>query len=305
MQKLLIFLTVFALAACGGPANDADDPAQADGAGTGAAEVESPPSEAEQLASVLASQPDEVQARYPFRHPQETLEFFGVTPGMTVLEALPGRGWYTKVLLPYLGESGHLIGADYALDMWPRFGILSDEQLEAKKTWIDTWTADAQGWRGDGDAGVSAFVFGSMPEELEGTADAALFVRAFHNLARFEADGGYLTAALDNAFRALKPGSVLGVVQHEARPDMPDEWATGANGYLKKEALVARIEQAGFEFVGATDINANALDQPTEEDFVWRLSPTFATSRDNPELQATISEIGESNRMTLKFRKPM
>lgn len=304
MQKVLIFLTVFALAACDRPGGNAEAPAEAP-IPEATAEAEAPSSDAERLADALAAQSEDVQARYPFRHPQETLEFFGITPGMTVLDALPGRGWYTKVLLPYLGEAGHLVGADYALDMWPRFGILSDEQLEAKKTWVATWTAEAEGWRGSSDAAVSAFVFGSMPDELEGSADAALFVRALHNLARFEADAGYLTAALDNAFRALKPGSVLGVVQHEARPDMPDDWADGSRGYLKKDALIARIEKAGFEFVGATDINANELDQPTEEDIVWRLAPSLVTSRDNPELQATIREIGESNRMTLKFRKPM
>jgi len=260
--------------------------------------------DSKQLASVLAAQPEEIQARYPYRHPQETLEFFGIEPGMTVVEALPGGGWYTKILLPYLGSDGQLIGADYAREMYPLFGFFSEEQLKAKDTWSETFTADAKEWAGDDGARASAFVFGSMPDELKGTADAVLFIRALHNLARFEAEGGYLTATLRNAYDALKPGGIAGVVQHHARDGMPDDWASGRNGYLKRDFLVARMEEAGFEFVAASDINVNEKDQPTDEDFVWRLPPSLATSKEDPELKAKMIAVGESNRMTLKFRKP-
>jgi predicted methyltransferase len=256
------------------------------------------------LAEVLAAQPEDVQARYSFRHPQETLEFFGLAPGMTVVEALPGGGWYTKVLLPYLGQDGSLIGADYSRDMYPLFGFFDEEFLKKKETWVADFTADAEEWAGDEGASVSAFTFGSMPDEMKGRADAVLFIRALHNLARFEGDGGFLTAALQNAYQVLKPGGVVGVVQHQARDEMPDEWAGGQNGYLKKAFLVARMEEAGFEFVGATDINNNEKDQPSDSDIVWRLPPSLATSRDNPDLKAEMEAIGESNRMTLKFRKP-
>ena len=143
-----------------------------------------------------------------------------------------------------------------------------------------------------------------MPEELQGTADIVFFPRVLHNLARFEAAGGYLTAALADAFAVLKPGGTFGVVQHHARDDMSDEFADGRRGYLKKAFVIAAAEAAGFEFVGESDINANPNDQPTEEDIVWRLPPTLATSRDNPELKAELEAVGESNRMTLKFRKP-
>ena len=125
-----------------------------------------------------------------------------------------------------------------------------------------------------------------------------------HNLARFEQADGFLTAAISDAFRVLKPGGVVGVVQHHARDDMPDEWADGNAGYLKKSYVVERMEAAGFEFVGSSDINANPNDQPGAEDIVWRLPPSLQTSQDDPELQAQMREIGESNRMTLKFRKP-
>jgi len=256
------------------------------------------------LADVLAGQAEEMQARYTYRHPAQTLEFFGITPGMTVVEALPGRGWYTKILLPYLGPEGSLIGADYSLDMYPLFGFFSEEQLKEKETWVDDFPADAKEWGGDEGAPVSAFALGSMPEEMKGTADAVLFIRALHNLARFESEGGFLTAALKDAYDVLKPGGTVGVVQHWARGNMSEEWAGGQNGYLKKIFVIAMMEQAGFKFVAEIDVNTNEKDQPTEEDIVWRLPPTLFTSRDNPELKAEMEAIGESNRMTLMFRKP-
>jgi predicted methyltransferase len=256
------------------------------------------------LASVLAAQPEETQARYAYRHPRETLEFIGIEPGMNVVEALPGGGWYSKILLDYLGSDGRLIGADYAWEMYPKFGFFSDEQLEAKKTWVTSWTEEAEAWRGEDSAAVSAFVLGSLPEELQGQADAVLFIRALHNLARFENDGGFLTTALVQAYAALKPGGIVGVVQHHARNGTPDEWADGSRGYLKKDFVIARMAEAGFMFVGASDVNSNEKDQPTDADIVWRLPPSLATSRDNPELRAELEAVGESNRMTLKFRKP-
>jgi predicted methyltransferase len=258
----------------------------------------------DRLATVLAAQPQEVQDRYRWRHPQETLEFFGIEPGMTVVEVLPGGGWYTKILLPYLGSEGRLIGADYPLEMFPLFGFFTDEQLKAKETWSSTFTAEATAWAGADGAAVSAFALGAAPDEFTGQADAVLLIRALHNLARFESQGGFLTSALQTLFDVLRPGGIVGVVQHQARDDMPDAWANGANGYLKKDFVVAKMQAAGFELIGASDINQNEMDQPSETDVVWRLAPTLATSREDPELRARIQTIGESNRMTLKFRKP-
>ena len=94
----------------------------------------------------MRAQPAEARTRYVYRHPAQTLEFFGVEPGMTVVEVLPGRGWYSKILLPYLGSEGQLIGADYTWDMLPLFGFYSDARLEAKKTWVDTWPRRAEDW---------------------------------------------------------------------------------------------------------------------------------------------------------------
>lgn len=260
--------------------------------------------DAERLAKALAAQPEETQARYQYRHPQETLEFFGIAPGMVVMEALPGGGWYSKILLPYLGAEGQLLGADYSMDMYPLFGFFSEERLKKQSTWVQDFPVEAKEWAGDDGAAVTAFSFGSMPDEMIGTADAVLFVRALHNLARFEKDGGFLTAALKNAHDVLKPGGIVGVVQHQARESMSDEWAGGQNGYLKQSFVIAKMEEFGFEYVGSSDINQNEKDQPTESDIVWRLPPSLATSRDNPELKAELEAIGESNRMTLTFRKP-
>jgi predicted methyltransferase len=151
---------------------------------------------------------------------------------------------------------------------------------------------------------VRAFHFGAMPAEYAGTADVVFMVRAMHNLARFEAKGGFLTEALNDSFAVLKPGGTLGIVQHQARDEMSDDFADGSHGYLKKAFVIAAAEKAGFEFVAESDINANPKDQPSDEDIVWRLPPTYGTSADNPELRAEMEAIGESNRMTLKFRKP-
>lgn len=256
------------------------------------------------LDMALAAQNETAQARYTARNPKETLMFFDLEPGMRVAEALPGGGWYTKILLPYLGEDGEVIGVDYALDMWPEFGGFADEAfLEDKKTWPATWTETAKGWRNEGDARVDAFAFGDRDTSLDGTVDAVLFIRALHNLARFENEGAYLTQALSDTYAMLKPGGIVGVVQHQAREDMPDDWADGNNGYLKKSALIAKMEAAGFELVDESDINENPKDVPTDKEGVWRLPPTLGTPADNPELRSEMEAIGESNRMTLKFRK--
>jgi predicted methyltransferase len=257
------------------------------------------------LDKILAAQPDENKARYQYRHPKETLEFFGIEPGMTVVDTLPGGGYYSRILLPYLGSEGKVIGADYAVDMWKLFGGFANEEfLENKKTWPATWTKDAEGWRGSDDAGVSAFALGNMPEKLAGTVDAFMFVRALHHLNRFEEEGSYFTKALADVKKALKPGGIVGVVQHSAPEGNDDKWAEGDNGYLKQSQVIAFMEAAGFEFVASSDVNANPKDTPTNEDFVWRLPPALGTSRSDAELRAKMQAIGESNRMTLKFRKP-
>lgn len=261
---------------------------------------------AEALDAALAEQSDEVKARYKWRHPKETLEFFGVAPGMTVVDVLPGAdGYYSKILLAYLGAGGKVIGADYSADMWKLFGGFVDDEFLAKKaTWAADWSAGAAAWTKGGGASVGAVVYGSIPEEMKGTVDAVLMIRALHHFNRFEDEGGWRTKALKDTLDLLKPGGVVGVVQHRGPETNSDKWAEGDNGYLKQSQLIAAFEAAGFEFVGSSEINANPADQPTEKDIVWRLPPSLGTSRDNPELKAKMEAIGESDRMTLKFRKP-
>lgn len=302
MNRTITVLLAFVLAACQPATESAPEPATE--SATAETSAAAPAAAEDRLAAALGAQPEEVQARYQYRHPHETLEFFGIEPGMTVVEGLPGGGWYTKVLLPYLGKDGHLIGANYAMEMWPKFEFANEEFLKRQSTWLADWPASAEEWRGDDSATISAFSFGSMPNSVAGTADVVFLARVLHNAARFESDGGFLTDILADAYMALKPGCTLAIVQHHARDEMSDEFANGSHGYLKKSFVIAEAEKAGFEFVAESDINANPNDQPTEDDIVWRLPPRFATSAENPELKAELTAVGESNRMTLKFRKP-
>ena len=137
MKRIPLLAFALLIAACQ-PAGD-----------TATEEVAAPAEEPQvtSLAAILDSMPDEMKARYQYRHPQETLEFFGIEPGMTVMEGLPGGGWYTKILLPYLGKDGHLIGADYSLEMWPKFGFVDDAFMENQRQWTTTRSLSAWTWR--------------------------------------------------------------------------------------------------------------------------------------------------------------
>jgi predicted methyltransferase len=293
----LIATAAFVLAAC---SREAPAPAETESA---APAVAAAPSASERLDAVLAAQPDADKARYPHRHPKETLQFFGIEPGMTVVDTLPGDVWYTGILLDYLGPNGKVIGADYSAEMWTKFGEYSPDPKE-KANWPADFTAKMQAKRGADDAAVSAVQYGSIPADMAGTADAVLVIRAIHHWMRLEKDGGYLTQALADIKTMLKPGGIVGVVAHRAPEGSSDAWAAGDEGYVKQSAVIAAFEKAGFELVEASEINANPKDQPTEKDMVWRLPPTLATSGNDAALKAKMQAIGESDRMTLKFRKP-
>lgn len=299
MKAWMLGLSALALAACAKKAEEAP-PAEASEAAAAAAEV----TPSERLDAVLATAAEDVKARYAQRHPKEMLEFYGVEPGMTVVEVLPGGGWWTKILIPYLGAGGRVVGADYSLPMWALFGEYSPDP-EKQKTWATDWPAGTSGWCSGDCAPVSGAVYGSIPDSLKGTVDAVLMFRALHHFNRLEDDGGYLTAALKDTFDMLKPGGLVGVEQHRAPAGNSDAWADGENGYLKQDAVIAAFTKAGFVFEGSSEINANPKDQPTEKDFVWRLPPTYATSGDDAAKKAAMDAIGESDRMTLRFRKPL
>lgn len=304
---------ILALAACGQSEQSAESEAQSAESSDAVESVESPaatPAPAtisaadSSLAAVLAAQPEEARARYGFRHPEETLKFFGIEPGMNVIEALPGGGWYTKILAPYLGLDGTVVGVDYNKELWPLFGFMDEETLAAKETWPEDWSKEARAWFDGPVADIEAFQFGSMTDNYNEEMDAVLFIRALHNMARFSDEQDFMGEALGDAYKALRPGGVVGVVQHMAPDDAPDDWADGSRGYLKKSYVIEQFANAGFEMVAESDINVNPLDQPTTEDVVWRLPPTLMGSRDNPEAAEAYTAIGESTRMTLLFRKP-
>lgn len=256
------------------------------------------------LAAILAAQPEEVQARYGARNPSETLAFFGIEPGMVVAEALPGGGWYSKILLPYLGEEGALVGAHYPDDLWAQFGF-GDEWTATRVEGTANWPTQAAEWGIENSAKIKSYQLTQMPEKADGKLDAILFIRALHNLNRFSnEETPYMSDTLAEAYRVLKPGGVVGVVQHQAPDENSDEWANGGAGYLKKSAVIAAFEGAGFELAGSSDLNANPNDVPSEEEFVWRLPPVLTNTEEGTPERAAYEAIGESNRMTLKFRKP-
>lgn len=324
MHKVLVLLAVLMLAACRPSSEEpaALTPIEPPAAAV-ADEAEAAPPPAEEaiehsgfesdvephtarLARVLAAQAPEIQARYDARHPQQTLEFFGITPGMTVVEALPGGGWYSRILMPYLGEQGTLVGANYPVELFRQFDFATEEFMAGLAGWLETFPQEAAEWCSEDCAAVRGFFFGDLAAESQGTADAVLFIRALHNMARFQNQGvdDFLDQAFADAFAVLKPGGVLGIVQHEAPADADEAWATGGAGYLKRDFLIAQAEAAGFELEAASDINANEADQPTSSDVVWRLAPALGTTEEGTPEREAMAAIGESNRMTLKFRKP-
>ncbi len=256
------------------------------------------------LDAILDSQKEAVKARYTYRHPQQTIEYFGIKPGMTVAEVLPGGGWYSSILLPYLGDGGQLIGIDYDVDMWAKFGGFATPQfLEQRKSWAETWTADAEKWRSGSNAAIKAFALGDNPKDLKDTADVVLLIRAIHHLHRF--DQAHLGDALNDIKLILKPDGIVGIVQHRANEDQADAWAAGDNGYMKQSRVIEIMEEAGFELAAEpSEINANPKDNATSDnkDSVWRLPPSLRVPKDDPELKAKMEAIGETDRMTLKFK---
>lgn len=313
LSTLSLGVLALALAACGGASDETTPTSKAASVEAPAGPAVTAANEGELMApgprleAVLAAQPDGTKARYQYRHPRETIEFFGIEPGMTVAEVLPGGGWYSKILLPYLGDKGKLIGIDYSIDMWSKFGGFANaEFLEAKQTWPETFVVNAVegNWQANTMGGLGAFAFGSRDESLDGTVDVVFAPRALHHLNRFNTDEtNYMIQALADVHALLKPNGIFAVVQHRGPEGNSDEWASGNNGYLKESDVIEWVEAAGFKLVGDSDVNANPLDKPTETDFVWRLAPSLRTSADDADLRAKMAAIGETDRMTLKFQK--
>jgi predicted methyltransferase len=234
------------------------------------------------------------KARDRYRHPKETLEFFGLQPDMTVVEIWPGGGWYTEILGPYLRERGKLYVAQYGTK--PPFPY---QQREMDALAAKTRAAP------DLYRSVTATTLNFFTSELEiaprGTVDLVLTFRNVHNWFQ---DGYGPPNAAELAFKAmfdaLKPGGTLGVVDHRW-PDPTTEDPGSKNGYISERRVVEYAEDAGFRFVGGSDVNNNPLDTHDHPEGVWTLPPDLALGeRDRDKYLA----IGESDRFTLKFVKP-
>lgn len=300
LLSMLLATASLSLAGCGAPKSEAPAPeAATEDAPAADTQVQAKTMTLEQ---VVASRSDEDKARDGARHPVETLNFFKVEPGMTVAEALPGGGWYSKILAGYLGSDGTLYGLNYDDDMWARFGFFSEDAIKERIAATKKFTSQVTEFT---DNGISSdgFTFSTVPASLDGTVDRVLFVRALHNLNRFESDAQTLTTALKATHRILKDDGYVGVVQHSLPESTGVQSADGSRGYLKESDVKKMFADAGFELVASSDINANPKDQPTETDIVWRLPPSYSGSRDDEAKKQMMDAIGESNRMTLLFKK--
>lgn len=254
------------------------------------------------LAKILDAQPSKTKARYEARRPAETMAFCEVAEGDTVIESHPGGGWYSHILYPYLGKNGRLIAAQYPLQLFKSFGW-DDERLQSVLKRDKDWSGNVAAGVADEGGTLDTYRMTEMPDALSGSADKFLFIRSLHNLNRFGEETKFLKDSIAEAYRSLKPGGIACVVQHQSAETMPDAWANGSNGYLKKSLVVAAFEAAGFKLAASSDIHINPKDTPTEKENVWRLPPSYRGAEEGSDAWRAMKDIGESSRMTLKFVK--
>ncbi|HJY38451.1 MAG TPA: hypothetical protein VJ299_13330 [Steroidobacteraceae bacterium] len=227
------------------------------------------------------------RARDAYRHPLQTLQFFGLRPDMTVVEVWPGGGWYTEILAPLLKQRGRLYTAH-----------LDPASSEYARRTVDDFRATLAA-RPDlyDKVVVTTLAAPPAPNAIApaGSADLVVTFRNLHNWMMF----GWQREAFEAMHAALKPGGVLGVVEHRGDPKRPQD-PKAASGYVHEQYAIDLIESVGFKLVGRSEINANPRDTKDYEKGVWALPPTFAggnTDRDR------FAAIGESDRFTLKFEK--
>lgn len=230
----------------------------------------------------------EHKARDAYRHPKETLVFFGIKPEMTVVEVWPGgSGWYTEIIAPLVAERGKYYAAHWAPVPDNKFITGNLQQY-----------ADKLAGRPDLYGKVSVTALGSNALEIApaGSADMVVTFRNIHNWMGRD----FHDAAFKAMYTALKPGGILGVVEHRGDPKVPQD-PKAKSGYVNEDYAIELVERAGFEFVGKSDINANPKDTKDYEQGVWTLPPTLRLGNTD---RAKYLAIGESDRFTLKFRKP-
>lgn len=235
-----------------------------------------------------AHRPAENKHRDQFRHPLETLAFFDVKDNMTVVEIWPGEGWYTEILAPYLRDKGKLYAAQFSPDTSSPYQKeklkIFGNKLKAKPKLYDKVTVTVL----------------QPPDHVqiapEGSADRVLTFRNVHNWMKNDQ-----AAAVFNAmYKALKPGGILGIVEHRASAIKPQD-PKAASGYVKEDYVIGLARKAGFEFLAKSEINANPKDTKDYPEGVWMLPPTLKLKDKDKEKYLAI---GESDRMTLKFLKP-
>ena len=213
------------------------------------------------LGQVIAARSESDRARDGARHPAQTLDFFQLEAGMTVAEALPGGGWYTRILAPYLGAEGAIYGVNYAKEVWPLFGFMDEKQIEERMGATEKFPRQVAKYT-DNNMNAQGFTFATAPEKAYKTVDRFLIIRALHNLNRFESKIGSRSQALSAVRVLLKNDGLVGVVQHRILESADDAGADGSRGYLKQSAVITMFEQAGFELVASSEMNANPKDQP-------------------------------------------
>ncbi len=224
-------------------------------------------------------------ARDAARHPVEELTFFGLAPSMTVVEIWPGGGYWTDILGPYLAKSGrYYVALNAPGDAEEDAGVKRFRaRVAAEKDRLGTLHETMLG----------AGHFDIAPP---GSADLVLTFRNLHNWM----EGGYVDEALSAAFKALKPGGILGIEDHRGRNDQPQD-PRAKNGYVRQDYTIDLAKKAGFEFVASSEVNANPRDTKDWVDGVWTLPPTLSQ---NDKDRARYVAVGEADNYVLKFRKP-
>lgn len=234
------------------------------------------------------------KARDVWRHPVETLTWWGLKPGMTVVEFWPGAGWYTDILAPYLEATG---GKLYEANLEPT----SPAVVQAVQAYTAKLAAKPKLY---GKVEITAFGPTSGPVAPDGSADMVLFLRNLHNWMA----AGIADKAFKAAFAALKPGGVLGLEEHRGEPGQVQD-VLAANGYVQQAYAIQLAKEAGFILAGTSEINANPKDTRDHPFGVWTLPPTrLSAPRGQPPKpgfdHSKYDAIGESDRMTLKLVKP-